>query len=116
MSSSTGKILRYLRRKNSLTQKELAEKLNKAESTISMWERGDREIDQETLVLIADLFNVSVDFLIGRTSNPEETRGESLIIDDDFSFALYDMSKDLTEAQKRDILKIVNIIKNQGKE
>ncbi|MBR2175652.1 MAG: helix-turn-helix transcriptional regulator [Clostridia bacterium] len=44
--------------------------LNLAQNTISQYETGVREPDFQTLIAIADYFNVSIDYLLGRTENP----------------------------------------------
>ena len=59
-------MLKYLRNRVKLSQSELAEKLGVAKSTISMYEVGKREPDFETLEAIADLFNVDMNFLLGK--------------------------------------------------
>ena len=64
-----GNRLRQLRKEANLTQKDLAAKLGLAFSTISMYERGIREPDFETTEAIADYFNVSMDFLLGKSTN-----------------------------------------------
>lgn len=64
-----GNRLRQLRKEDNLTQKDLATKLGLAFSTISMYERGIREPDFETTEAIADYFNVSMDFLMGKSTN-----------------------------------------------
>lgn len=64
--SSFGAILRKLRKDDNLTQTQLANALGLAFSTISMYERGIREPDFETLEAIADYFNVSMDCLHGK--------------------------------------------------
>lgn len=61
-------ILKYLRQREGLTQQELADKLKIAKSTISMYENGNREPDFETLEFIADIFNVDMNFLLGKTT------------------------------------------------
>lgn len=61
--SEFNKILRNLRLEEGLTQKELGEKIKLSNSTISMYERGEREPELEVLEIIADFFNVSIDFL-----------------------------------------------------
>lgn len=62
-------ILKSLRKSYGLTQEELAKQLKTiSRSTIGMYESGAREPDFETLELIADYFNVDVDYLLGRTS------------------------------------------------
>lgn len=66
--SSFGKILRNLRTSKDLTQTQLANSLGLSFSTISMYERGEREPDFEIAEAIADFFNVSMDYLHGKES------------------------------------------------
>lgn len=61
------KILKYLRLEKGLTQTELGKVLNLSQRAISHYESGQRFPDEELLNLIADYFNVSVDYLLGRT-------------------------------------------------
>ena len=68
--SSFGRVLRRLRKNNNLTQVQLASALGLAYSTISMYEREKREPDFETLEIIADYFNVSMDYLHGKIFDP----------------------------------------------
>lgn len=65
-----GERLRFLREKEKMYQAELADKLGLAPSTISMYERGDRDPDTSTLSKLAEIFNVTVDYLLGRTDEP----------------------------------------------
>ena len=62
-----GLILKSLRNSRSLTQTELANKLGISYSTISMYERSQRQPDFETLEAIADFFNVDMDYLLGKS-------------------------------------------------
>ena len=55
-----------LRKRNNLTQREVAKTLGIAQPSYIRYENGTSEPTQETLVKIADLFDVSVDFLLGR--------------------------------------------------
>lgn len=50
-----------------MSQAELAEKLGVSQQTISKYERGTREPDNETLVKLAEIFNCSIDYLLGKT-------------------------------------------------
>lgn len=59
--------LKELRSEKQITQRELANLLQLSPSTIAMYETGQRMPDPETLQRIADFFNVSTDFLLGRT-------------------------------------------------
>lgn len=63
------KNLRIIRKKNGITMKELGEKLDLAESTISQYETGKRQPDNTTLMRIAEFFGVTTDFLLGKTSD-----------------------------------------------
>lgn len=45
--------------------------LNMNQNSISRYETGERECDYATLILIADYFDVSIDYLLGRTDNPK---------------------------------------------
>lgn len=58
--------IRALRNKNKLTMKELSKILGVAESTISLYENEKRQPDNDTLCRLADYFNVSIDYLLGR--------------------------------------------------
>ena len=66
--------LKELRKKKGLSQLRLATDLNTTQNTISRYETGEREPGIEELIKIADYFNVSVDYLIGRTENPKMNR------------------------------------------
>ncbi len=61
-------ILKTLRTANGYTQEELAVRLNVSRSSLRMYESGAREPDFETLIKIADFFNVTTDYLIGRSN------------------------------------------------
>lgn len=57
--------LKYFRKRERLTQKELADKLGVSRSAIAMYEKSSREPDFETLENIADFFNVNMSTLLG---------------------------------------------------
>lgn len=65
-----GTRLKALRNERKLTQKQLAEKINVTHVSISGYESGNRTPDTDTLQRIADFFEVSTDYLLGRTDNP----------------------------------------------
>ena len=68
--------IKYLRLREGLTQKELADKLSVAKSTISMYENDARVPELERLEEIADFFNVDMNFLLGKSNMPPEDVGE----------------------------------------
>lgn len=59
--------LSFLRKREQLTQAEFSQKTGIGRSAVSMYERGRREPDFETLEVIADYFNVDMDYLIGKS-------------------------------------------------
>lgn len=106
--ASFGTKLRVLRESKRLTQTKAAELLHLGNKTLSDYERGVSQPDLDTLKKIAALYEVSLDYLIGADDKkifPDE--------EDDFQFALYDKVKDLTEEQKQDLMKIIEILKKQ---
>ena len=58
--------LKELRTTRKIRQKEFAKYMNVAQNTVSRWESGERLMDSETLVKVADYFGVSIDYLVGR--------------------------------------------------
>ena len=64
--------LKKLREQKRLNQTELANLLKVSNGSISKWERGDRQPDYETLENIADTFNVTTDYLLGRSDSKQE--------------------------------------------
>lgn len=64
-------ILKQLRSRDDITQLELANAIGVSRSAIGMYESGEREPDFETMEAIADYFNVSMDYLHGKSNNPK---------------------------------------------
>ena len=63
--------LKEIRKAKGISQLKLAMDLNTNQNTISRYETGIREPGIIELIKIADYFNVSVDYLLERTNNPE---------------------------------------------
>ena len=59
--------LKELRKERGLSQVRLAIDLNMNQNTISRYENEEREADYSTLILFADYFDVSLDYLLGRS-------------------------------------------------
>lgn len=102
-------ILKSLRLAKNLTQDELAKQLRISRSAIGMYESGAREPDFDTLELIADFFNVDIDYLMGRTTkttfiphatddsyytNPETAKIAQEIYENKELSLLFDAAKD----------------------
>ncbi len=70
-------VLRQLRKEAKLTQAQLAEILKVSQVTMGRYETGEREMPYETLIKLADFFNVTTDCLLGRTSMDASTKPEA---------------------------------------
>mgnify|MGYP001033813528 CR=1 FL=1 len=68
--STYGHRIAKLREQRRLTQEELAKHLSISRASLSHYEKNRRMPDYETLNKMADFFDVTVDYLIGRTDDP----------------------------------------------
>lgn len=66
--------LREIRKKKGISQLKLASDLEMNQNSISRYETGSHEADYKTLILLADYFDVSIDYLLERTDNPKMNR------------------------------------------
>jgi transcriptional regulator with XRE-family HTH domain len=74
---------------------------------VGMWERGQREPDGDMLCRIADMFGVSLDYLLGRSGVPSETmRLEDVLTMYSVSFA----GRTLTPQQQRSLLYALELL------
>lgn len=94
---SLGSNIRYLRESQNLSQKDLANRLNVGTSTLSQYENNIRVPSDDIKIKIADYFNVTVDYLLGRSSNPRLTKKDEL----DIQRQLEDMKRDFTRGTLR---------------
>ena len=61
--------LKELRKKNNITQVQLAEKLGVSKGTVAMWETGKRQPNFETLDELSDIFDKRIDYILGRSND-----------------------------------------------
>jgi transcriptional regulator with XRE-family HTH domain len=102
--------LAELRKKHKMTQQELANKLGVSRGTIGMYEIGQRDPDTETVAEIAEIFNVSIDYLLGRTDDPnppEKTIDDEIMsimreMGPDVAIMFYDL-KGMTDDEKENL-------------
>ena len=66
--------IRDLREDRDLKQRQLAEYLNCSQQVYSNYELGQRDIPTDVLIRLASLYNVSIDYLLGQTSNPKRNK------------------------------------------
>ena len=66
--------LKLLRAKKGITQKQLAEVLNIQPNSVQRLEYGTARPSLDTVIAIADYFDVSLDYLVGRSDEPRRRR------------------------------------------
>ncbi len=66
--------IRDLREDRDMTQTALSQILHCSQRIYSNYERGDVDIPTEVLIRLADFYDVSIDYLLGRTNNPRVNR------------------------------------------
>lgn len=71
------KRLASLRKKSGLTQYETAEKLGISRGKLANYEQGSRQPDYDMLKQLSDFYNVTTDYLLGKSDNPNMTEDES---------------------------------------
>ena len=104
-----GNRIKFLRKRANITQSELAEKLNLSFGTISKYEKDEISIPSETLLKIANIFNVSTDFLLGRV----DIKNESIPIAASTKGSI-DLS-DVCDEDKEAIMRFIEMAKNKNK-
>ena len=65
-----GTHLKLLRKSKSITQKQLASAIGATERSVQQYELGERKPSFDVLIALADYFNVSLDYLVGRSDDP----------------------------------------------
>lgn len=98
-----GERLKKLRTSKRLTQEELGKIVHVSKVSISGYERGERSPDRETLTDLADYFEVSTDYLLGRTDDKEKSP----------TLVAAHLDDDLTEEQLDEVQKFIEFIKQR---
>lgn len=101
--------LRSVRTKNRMSQKEVAEKLFISQQAYAKYEVGTASPNPETLSKIAQLFGVSVDYLVGNEA------AEPTITDRDLQVALFGGDEDVTDKMWEEVKNFAAYIKLKNK-
>ena len=102
--------IRDLRREKNITADELGEIVGVSRFSVSNWETGRNQPNNDILIKLAEYFNVSVDYLLGITDIPHTD-----VQLDEFQVALYNGTEELTDEQKEDLLQYVDYLKSKKK-
>ena len=105
--------IREVRKLNGMTMKQLGAEIGVAESTVSQYETGKREPDNETLLRIGELFNVTVGYLLGAEEQKENPTSQKTGEVDDVTMELLDIIQNGTNEDRQDLLEMYRIIKKR---
>lgn len=119
-------IFKHIREKSGLTQQQLADKLGISRSTVGMYEKGEREPNFETLELIADTFNVDMNYLLGKKPstevipdtyyfNPETSKIAQEIYDNKELSLLFDAARDADPEDLQTVHSMLMALKRKEK-
>lgn len=101
--------LKYLREEKSMLQEDLAKVLEVSQKTISNYETGERDMSTETLTKLSEYFNVSIDYLLGKSNirNPEKVEIDTNKLYIGLSTNDYE---NITDKQKEQITELAKLI------
>lgn len=99
-----GDNIRFFREQLGWTQKQLAERVSISRSVLTRWERGSLTPDIQYLISLSDIFQISIDSLVGRKHNQEFILQEVKRV--------YKTENDILDTDAMEILEYVN--KNSG--
>lgn len=96
-----GDRLKRLRKEKKLTQKELGEKINVSKVSVSGYESGERTPDTDNLRRLADFFDVTSDYLLGRSDDPRLTETQQKQVDEEYK-EIMEILDSLPEEKKKE--------------
>lgn len=100
--------IKFLRENLKLSQEELAEKLNLSKGIISLYEQEKRKPSLEILIKLSEIFNVSIDYILGRT----DLKNESIPIATSAKNGI-DLS-DVSDEDKKTIMEFIEFAKSKN--
>ena len=103
----------YLIEKNGITKNKLLLDLQLGKNSFVNWESRGTIPTGDTISKIADYFQVSADYLLGRTDDPNQQPGQENITFDEFTYAMYNESKELTNEDKQMLLDFARRLKSR---
>ena len=108
--------IKEIRKSKKITAKALADQVNVAESTMSLYENGKREPDFETLSKIANYLEVSIDYLLGNsdisTPNANSETSQKEISEYDLQVALFGGAEHVSDENWKKVKEFAEFLKN----
>ncbi|MEQ2871172.1 helix-turn-helix transcriptional regulator [Ligilactobacillus ruminis] len=101
-----GQRIRDLRKQKRMSQTELAKSAGVSQTTVTAWETGKAEPSSSAVARLADIFNVTTDYLLGRP-NKQETKKDDVELSDDDVIMTW-RGKPLSDEDRELIRRIMN--------
>ena len=101
-----GQRIRDLRKQKRMSQTELAKSAGVSQTTVTAWETGKAEPSSSAVSKLADIFNVTTDYLLGRP-NKQETKKDDVELSDDDVIMTW-QGKPLSDEDRELIRRIMN--------
>ncbi|MCR5749319.1 MAG: helix-turn-helix domain-containing protein [Lactobacillus sp.] len=101
-----GQRIRDLRKQKRVSQTELAKSAGVSQTTVTAWETGKAEPSSSAVAKLADIFNVTTDYLLGRP-NKQETKKDDVELSDDDVIMTW-RGKPLSDEDRELIRRIMN--------
>lgn len=111
MSNILGTRLKELRIKNEKFQKDIAEYLNISDVAYGYYEKGERQPNPDMLLKLANYFNVTTDYLLGRTDIPNSEEKIQIAASMKDGLDISDMDED----EKKFINDFIKMVRNKKK-
>ncbi len=113
-AKTIGKFITALRKANGMTQKDLAEKLNVTDKTISRWERDEGAPDLSMIPVIAEIFDVTCDELLrGERKSPVEREAKEATADTEENAAV--AKEELSAKSEKQLKRLLKVTTSQFK-
>lgn len=100
--------IKNLREEFNMTQQELADKLGGAKSSVAMYENEDRKPSLEILIKLSEIFDCSIDYLLGKTDIRKNEKKDPLdLAKIGFNMDNYNPPTEKQKEQIRDLLEVI---------
>lgn len=102
--------LKILRKKRHITQAQLATRMGVTQAALSGWETGKFSVDSDMLIKLADFFNCSTDYLLGRTDDPRYKKATASSEDDTVEYII---PKDMPELTPEEVKELKDFLRQR---
>jgi len=120
-----GNRIRFLRNQNKIDRQQLADAIGITYHALSKYETDERQPGYDTLAKIADFFDVSVDYLLGRTDDPSPKGTQHVNDDEALEYldelhkrpemkALFEVGRKATKEDIETAITIIEALKKKG--